>query len=245
MPGGLPDAGGWILLIGRAARHARIAPCRLGCSTPRRSPPTTEQSLVGGGTDRRAGDRVDGRRLHGSSSRGGCRGRRGATLAPAGVLTGADLDVAALELLDQHGRRRSLAQFGQGPALLTFAFGHCTTVCPTIVRDLQRVRVSARRSDVSLIVLTLDPWRDTPSRLAALADQWGLPSTDLVLSGSVAEVERALDALGVTRRRAPATGDVAHVGMVMLLNGGRVRGRVDGGWGEAARLLATLPPVRP
>ncbi len=244
-PGGLPDAGGWILLIGQPLGMLGLLLAVWGAALRAdlhrlRSNPWWEGALIVVPAIVLMAVGFTGRRVAVAAGVGA-----EPLLAPAGVLTGADLDVAALELLDQHGRRRSLAQFGQGPALLTFAFGHCTTVCPTIVRDLQRVRVSARRSDVSLIVLTLDPWRDTPSRLAALADQWGLPSTDLVLSGSVAEVERALDALGVTRRRAPATGDVAHVGMVMLLNGGRVRGRVDGGWGEAARLLATLPPVRP
>ncbi len=62
-------------------------------------------------------------------------------------------------------------------------------------------------------------------------------------SGSVAEVERALDVLGVSRRRDEATGDIAHVGMVALLDGGRVRARVEGGWGQAAQLLAALPPL--
>jgi protein SCO1/2 len=240
-PGGLPDAGGWILLIGQPLGMLGVL-------------------LVVWG--RALGDDI--RRLRASQWWQGAlivvpavalmvlafTGRRVAVAAglgaripaaPTGVVTSLDLEVSGLALVDQHGRRRSLADVGQGHALLTFAFGHCATVCPTIVRDLRRVRSRAARPEIPLVVLTLDPWRDTPARLATLAGQWELPATDLVLSGSVAEVERALDVLGVVRSRDTLSGDIAHVATVLLLNEGRVRRRVDGGWDRAADLFAALP----
>lgn len=244
-PGGLPDAGGWILLIGQPLgmlgvllavwSKALVADLRR-----LRSNPWWHGALIVGPAMVLIVVTLTGRRVAVAAGLGAAP-----SIAPAGVLTRADTDVTTLELQDQHGRRRSLAEVGNGPTLLTFAFGHCTTVCPTIVQDLRRARAKAARPDVPMVVLTLDPWRDTPGRLATLAAQWQLLPTDLVLSGSVAEVERALDVLGVTRRRDEATGDIAHVGMVALLNEGRVRARVEGGWGQAAQLLADLPPARP
>jgi cytochrome oxidase Cu insertion factor (SCO1/SenC/PrrC family) len=91
---------------------------------------------------------------------------------------------------------------------------------------------------VRLIVVTLDPWRDTPDRLPTLATHWGLQSGDGLLSGSIAEVQATLDTLGVGRTRSQTTGDIEHGGTVMLLKGGKVVWRLDGGWGRVRELLS-------
>ena len=60
-----------------------------------------------------------------------------------------------------------------------------------------------------------------------------------MLSGSVADVEAALDALGITRRRNETTGDMYHATTVLILDaGGRIGWRVDGGSGGVADVLA-------
>lgn len=152
-----------------------------------------------------------------------------------------DLDAPAVSLFDQFGGRTSLADFRGQTVLLTFAFGHCSTVCPRVVNDLRVARREANRPDVRLVVITLDPWRDAPDRLATIAGHWGLAPKDRVLSGSVAEVERALDSLGIGRRRNERTGDIEHTATVLILNErGRIAWRVEGGWGgltAVARLL--------
>lgn len=140
--------------------------------------------------------------------------------------------IPVFSLTDQHGRRVSLAGYRGRPMLVTFAFGHCTTVCPTIVRDVVAARDATGRMDVRLVVVTLDPWRDTPDRLPTIALRWPLAFDDLILSGSVREVEAALDALGIGRRRDTTTGDIQHGGTVLLLDGrGAIVRRVDGGRG--------------
>jgi len=67
------------------------------------------------------------------------------------------------------------------------------------------------------VALTLDPWRDTPSRLPAMAEQWSVAEGDFVLSGSVDAVEEALTAWGVVRARDEATGNVVHPALVYLV----------------------------
>ena len=76
-------------------------------------------------------------------------------------------------------------------------------------------------------------------RLPYLAEHWSLGPDDRVLSGSVAEVTGALDALGVARWRNETSGVVEHPPTVMLLDQrGRIAWRLDGWWGDIGTLLA-------
>ena len=154
------------------------------------------------------------------------------------VLRSVDYAAPSVSLVDQEGRRLSLADWRGRPALVTFAFGHCATVCPLVVNDLQAARRRAGRSDVPLLVVTLDPWRDTPDRLATLAQHWSLGPDDRVLSGTIEEVEAALDTLRIARRRNETTGDVDHATTVLVVGGdGRIGWRTDGGVAGIEKLL--------
>lgn len=149
-----------------------------------------------------------------------------------------DLEAPIVSLVDQDGRRTSFADFRGQTTLLTFAYGHCSTVCPSIVNDLRAARRTANRPDVPLVIITLDPWRDTPDRLPTLAQHWGLGARDRMLSGSLPEVETALDMLGIGRRRDDVTGDIDHATTTLILNDrGRIAWRVDGSAFGVADLL--------
>ena len=162
-----------------------------------------------------------------------------ADAALTGMPRRVDRELPSLSLVDQHGARTWLADLRGRPALVTFAFGHCADICPLVVSDLHAARRLARRPDVPLVVITLDPWRDTPERLSALAGHWRLERSDRVLSGSVDEVQAALDALGIARKRNETTGDVDHATTVLILDArGRIAWRVDGGSGGVADVLA-------
>ena len=134
-------------------------------------------------------------------------------------------------LVDQRGDPFNWERVAGRPALLTFGFGHCATICPMTVmsaREVQdRFRVEGREMDV--VVITLDPWRDTPSRLPALARQFHLDPggagddervESYLLSGPVEAVNAALDALQVARERVADTGDIVHPALVYLLDAG-------------------------
>jgi cytochrome oxidase Cu insertion factor (SCO1/SenC/PrrC family) len=71
--------------------------------------------------------------------------------------------------------------------------------------------------DLAVVALALDPWRDTPSRLPTMAEQWAVAEDDFVLSGSVPAVEAALDAWNVARVRDEQTGDVTHPALVFIV----------------------------
>jgi cytochrome oxidase Cu insertion factor (SCO1/SenC/PrrC family) len=149
-----------------------------------------------------------------------------------------DMEAPAMSLTDQHGRLTTFADFRGHTVLLTFAFGHCSTVCPVIASALRSARDQAHRPDVPIVIITLDPWRDTPDRLQTIAEGWGLGAEDRVLSGDVADVERILDALGVGRQRDERTGDVTHGQTVLGINAlGRITWRADGGWSGVEQFL--------
>ncbi len=130
-----------------------------------------------------------------------------------------DRTIPNFRLRDQHGDVVTPERFTGRSMLVTFAFAHCSTICPLVVAEaLQAQRRLADRTPVVLVV-TLDPWRDTPSRLTYIAAKWGLGEDAYVVSGEVDAVNRALDAWQVPRSRDPATGDVAHPALVYLVDG--------------------------
>jgi cytochrome oxidase Cu insertion factor (SCO1/SenC/PrrC family) len=167
--------------------------------------------------------------------------------AGAGVVTRPGTPLPTVALVDQHGTRAPIVAPAAARTLVTFAFGECEAVCPTAVHDLLAARDEAGRPDVPIVVVTLDPWRDTPDRLATIARHWGLASNDRVLSGSVAEVAALLDAVGVHRARNRQTGDIDHLTTVLVVSAdSRVLWRGTGGGrammeGAASILAGTGP----
>lgn len=119
-------------------------------------------------------------------------------------------------LIDQHGERVSLADFQRRPVVVTFVFAHCQTMCPFVVATLKE----GARDGAAVLLVTLDPWRDTPSSLPAIVQRWDLPSSFRVLSSpSVSEVLEVAEAYGVTFKRDEKTGDIVHPGLVFLIDG--------------------------
>ena len=237
--GGLPDAGGWILLLGEPAGMVGVLVAVWGASLRR------DLRWLGAHRVRRViasavvvVAAVATGALAVRVQRAWSQGRI-ADAALTGMPRRVDRELPSLSLVDQHGARTWLADLRGRPVLVTFAFGHCADICPLVVSDLHAARRLARRPDVPLVVITLDPWRDTPERLSALSGHWRLERSDRVLSGSVDEVQAALDALGIARKRNETTGDVDHATTVLILDArGRIAWRVDGGSGGVADVLA-------
>jgi protein SCO1/2 len=143
-----------------------------------------------------------------------------------------DRPAPALDLLDQAGANVTLEEYAGRPLLVTFVFGHCETICPLIVRETvaARRRLAAEGVDAAAVVLTLDPWRDTPSRLEYLASRLGLETDERLLGGEVSVVEEALDRWDVPRERDLRTGDIVHPPLVYVIDvSGRVAFAAAGG----------------
>lgn len=227
---GLPDAAGWMVLIAEPVTMVVLLMVFLGDGLRRGL-----RQLAGSGAGRAL---VIGTALTVAVGLGAAVTRvHGATSGPeewfavtADMLTRLDEPAPRLDLVDQNGDKITLQQFRGRPLLVGFAYAHCTTVCPRVVQDVQRARRRLGANATGALIVTLDPVRDTPSRLPSMARQWDLDAGTLVASGLVADVERALDEWQVPRDRDPLTGEVVHPALVLVVDAdGVIRYRTPGG----------------
>jgi cytochrome oxidase Cu insertion factor (SCO1/SenC/PrrC family) len=243
---GLPSAAGWLLLIGE--------PLGLGVALV----VAFKTSLFSGLRALRASEggqfliaAVAALLMFGATHAAARIARLTAAAAPASFESTApvldtyprlDRPAPALGLVDQHGARIDLDQLRGRPALVTFAFAHCETVCPALVSQaLAAQRDAASEHRPRIVIVTLDPWRDTPSRLPALAESWRLGDDALVLSGAPDEVNATLDRWNIPRARNELTGQVDHPALVYLLGvDGRIAFAANGDARTLGALLARL-----
>lgn len=241
---GLPDAGGWILLVGQPLGMVLLL-------------------LMVWGEDARAGmrrllERTTGQITVGVVSAVMIAGLgsvflrvREVSASPFDANPAANIgqqltrinDVPpTLALVDQAGDTVTLDRYRGRAVLVTFAFAHCETVCPLVVHDVLSARDKLATTDPertpAVIVVTLDPYRDTPSRLPAIAKQWGLSGEAHVLSGSLDDVERTLSKWRVPRIRNERTGDFSHPTIVYAIGpNGRIIYVVSG---NADQIVAAI-----
>jgi protein SCO1/2 len=73
-----------------------------------------------------------------------------------------------LSLVDHTGRRVTLDDYRSEVVLLFFGYTHCPDVCPLTLAKLARVTESLGRKarEVRILLVTMDPARDTPQALA-------------------------------------------------------------------------------
>jgi len=144
-----------------------------------------------------------------------------------------DLPAPSLALTAHDGTSMDLTALRGRPVFITFAYAHCETVCPVVVKDVLDAQAQLRSSSTpaAVLIVTLDPWRDTRSRLAPIARTWNLPvGSAWILGGDVADVEAALDRWNVPRSRDPGTGEITHPSIVYVIDGaGRIAFATRGG----------------
>jgi protein SCO1/2 len=228
-PGGLPNAGGWILLVGEPIGMLAILVTVWGDALRR------DLQSVAGRPSGRFVLLAAAAALVWSAVAAASLVRRQmmgdavfAVNQEDGAFAPSAIAVPPLALTDQTGQPFNLASLAGAPVLVTFAFAHCETMCPTLVQNVLRIRRETGRDDIPLVIVTVDPWRDVPARLASIAAAWSLAPGDRVLSGEIHDVNQMLDGWSIARRRDLATGDVVHAMVAVLVNSdGRTATRVD------------------
>ena len=73
------------------------------------------------------------------------------------------------QLTDQSGAVVTEQSLQGRPTLIFFGFTHCPDICPTTLAELAELKaqlVDTEANDLQVVMLTVDPARDTPARLA-------------------------------------------------------------------------------
>lgn len=104
-------------------------------------------------------------------------------------------------LTDHTGRQVRDTDFHGAPSLVFFGFTYCPDVCPMTLQTIERGLALLPREDAErfqVVLISVDPERDTPEALAQYIASSGFPSNITGLTGSpedIAAVARAYRAV--------------------------------------------------
>ena len=120
-------------------------------------------------------------------------------------------------LSDQRGRRVSLRSQRGRTVVIAFMDSLCHHVCPLEGRTLSRaIATLAPAARPSLLVVSVDPWGDTPGSARAAAREWGLTGEWHWLLGSRRELAPVWRTYRIYVKR--TSGDIVHSDAVYLVD---------------------------
>jgi protein SCO1/2 len=141
-----------------------------------------------------------------------------AVATPAGGFSLYDLSSA---WRDQRGAEVRLPSLAGKVRVVAMVYTSCQATCPLIVGDLKRIEASIpaeRRDDVGFVLVSIDPERDSPERMAQWAARTQLdPARWTLLAGGADEVREVAAVLGV-RYQPQADGELAHTNAITVLD---------------------------
>ena len=126
-------------------------------------------------------------------------------------------------LLDQYGQPVNRETFRNHWNLVFFGFTHCPDICPITLQVLATAK--SRLADTGheplprIVLVSVDPERDTPDIMRDYVAYFG--EGNLGITGSVDELEKLTDALGIFFEQRPATDgnyNVDHSAAVLVIN---------------------------
>jgi protein SCO1/2 len=161
----------------------------------------------------------------------------------------------SFQLVDQHGQLARLDDLHGRTVLLTFLYSNCPDTCPLYLANLSAtVHALLERGEEApaVVVVTVDPDRDTVERLRAFATPW--PRDWLFLTGSYQQVSDVWRQYGIAVEKRPLEGSsdvhvhhgyaVVHSAKLFVLDPSGLRqAELTGDW-TAQELTATLGAAR-
>ncbi|GHE34245.1 SCO family protein [Vulcaniibacterium thermophilum] len=136
-----------------------------------------------------------------------------------------------LPLTDQDGRRADWRTRRGKPQLVSMFYTSCQYICPLIVDSAQAIDrnlTPAQKQRLGVLLISMDPGRDTPAALKAVAARRRLDTARWTLaSPPPTEVRAVAGVLGI-RYRPLADGEFNHTSALVLLDAdGRVLARTE------------------
>jgi len=132
---------------------------------------------------------------------------------------------------DQSGKPFTLAQRRGSVQLVTMFYSSCPYACPLIIdtgKGIDHALSAGERAKLRVLLLSLDPKRDTPAKLSALAGKRKIDTARWTLGTSdEGGVRQTAAALGI-RYRQLANGEFNHSSVMILLDAdGRILARTE------------------
>ena len=156
----------------------------------------------------------------------------GAFAAPAqGPLPRDSIYQLPVTLTDQHGKSWDWRSKRGKPQVVAMFYTSCQYICPLIVdsgKAVEHALTPAERAKLGILLISMDPKRDTPAALRSVANQRKLdPARWSLASPEAADVRSVAGVLGV-RYRALADGEFNHTSALVLLDrDGRIVARTE------------------
>ena len=139
-------------------------------------------------------------------------------------------------LTDQSGVATSLDRYRGQPVLVSMFYGSCPHVCPMLIATMQRYErelPEGQRGRLRVLMVSLDPARDTAAKLTEVAERHRVDLARWTLARTDAPSVRKLAAvLNIQYRQLP-DGEFNHSTVITLLDG------------EGRPLRATSSMLRP
>ena len=137
----------------------------------------------------------------------------------------------ALPLTDQHGRTADWRQHRGQPQVVAMFYTSCQYICPLIVdsgKAVEKNLTPAQQRKLGILLVSMDPRRDTPAALQSIVDKRHLDSRRWTLASPPAnDVRAAAGVLGI-RYRQLADGEFNHTSALVLLDAdGRILARTE------------------
>ncbi|MFO7893343.1 MAG: SCO family protein [Longimicrobiales bacterium] len=122
---------------------------------------------------------------------------------------------------DQHGTERTLRSLEGRVQVVAMVYTSCTYACPRIMLDMKRIEAGLGpqlTGNVGFLVVSIDPERDTPERLAEFAEGSRLdPARWTLLSGADGDIRELAVLLGVQYRQT-SPGEWVHSNLITVLD---------------------------
>lgn len=139
-----------------------------------------------------------------------------------GTVLQSEQPVEDFSLTSMHGQQVKLSDYRNKIVVIYFGYTYCPDVCPTTLAEIKKALgiLGPAAHDIQVIMITVDPERDTPAVLNSYMTQFD--PNFLGLTGSVSDIQNVAAPLGVYfARQDGATGSdylMEHTASVMVLN---------------------------
>jgi cytochrome oxidase Cu insertion factor (SCO1/SenC/PrrC family) len=154
------------------------------------------------------------------------------------------LPLDAWRWTDDAGDSVTLAELRGEPVVLSMFFRSCNFACPLTLARMQGLEhaFELRHNAARFVLVTLDPTRDSPERLASFRAEHGLSSRWRLLVGSLAQTVALSRWLAVKRIQDDT--HILHDVRIVVLSADQRRMRVFEGWNfdDASALSFRAPP---